>query len=254
MKTRTLRYTLMILVLFFVLYLALGYGKRSFEAFCPFGGMESLWSLFTQREFTCALGPLNLSMLIGVLGLALIAKKSFCGWACPVGFLSELAGRLSGVFWKKRPHVPSKVNSGLKLLRYVALLLTLYFTFHLGELILRGFDPYYLIFSGFGHGTLGWISMLALGILMLGSFLVPMFFCRYFCPLGATLDPFARLGLVKIVRDESSCSGCGDCSRACPQGLTPDGMINVRHRDCTNCLECMDVCPVQDALKLKCTL
>ncbi len=254
MKTRTIRYAMLILVFILVLYLALGYGRRSFEAYCPFGGMESLWGLIARGEFTCALGPLNLSMLIAVLGLALIAKKSFCGWVCPVGFLSELAGRLSGVLWKKQLMVPPKVNSGLKLLRYLALLLALFFTYRLGELILRGLDPYYLLFSGFGHGALGWISVLTLGILLLGSFLIPMFFCRYLCPLGATFDPFSRLGLVKVVRDESSCTGCGECSRACPQGLNPDAMIRIRHRDCTNCLECLDVCPVKDTLKLKCTL
>lgn len=254
MKTRTIRYALMFVILLLVLYLALGYGKRSFEAFCPFGGMESLWGLITQREFTCALGPLNLSMLIGILALALLAKKSFCGWACPIGFLSELASRLGGVFWRKRPTIPLKVDSVLKLVRYLALLLALSFTYRLSELILRGFDPYYLIFSGFGHGTLGWISVMTLGILAVGSLLVPMFFCRYLCPLGATLDPFSRLGLVKIVRDESFCTGCGDCSRACPQGLAPDEMIHIRHRDCTNCLECVDACPVKDALKLKCSL
>ena len=31
---------------------------------------------------------------------------------------------------------------------------------------------------------------------------MPMFFCRYLCPLGATLDPLSRLGLIKIVRDD----------------------------------------------------
>ena len=44
-------------VLGLVIYLALGRGARSFEAYCPFGGVESLWSLFTTGEFSCALGP-----------------------------------------------------------------------------------------------------------------------------------------------------------------------------------------------------
>ena len=40
MKTRYLRYGLMSLVLLLVIGMALGLGSRSFEAFCPFGGME----------------------------------------------------------------------------------------------------------------------------------------------------------------------------------------------------------------------
>ena len=54
-----------------VVYLALGYGERSFEAYCPFGGVESLWGLFTAGEFSCSLGPLNLSMLLALLVLTL---------------------------------------------------------------------------------------------------------------------------------------------------------------------------------------
>ena len=68
-KNRLVRYSVMTVILGLTIYLALGFGKRSFEAFCPFGGMESLWGLFTTQQFSCALGPLNLSMMIGVLSL-----------------------------------------------------------------------------------------------------------------------------------------------------------------------------------------
>ena len=104
-------------ILGLVVYLALGYGNRSFEAYCPFGGVESLWGLLADGGFTCTLGPLNLSFLLALLGLVLLCKKAFCGWACPIGFLGELAARLGGLGWEKRPRVPSKANAWLKLLR-----------------------------------------------------------------------------------------------------------------------------------------
>ncbi|MDP8228909.1 MAG: 4Fe-4S binding protein [Candidatus Electryoneaceae bacterium] len=234
-----------------MIYLALGYGQRSFEAYCPFGGVESLWGLLKGGRFSCALGPSNLSLMIAIIVLALIAKKAFCGWVCPIGFLSELTGNLGGKLFPRRPTVNPKVNGWLKLLRYVALILALYFTYKTGELILRGFDPYYILFSGFGHGTLGWISIVTLAVLVIGSFFIPMFFCRYLCPLGATLDPFSRLGLIKISRDEDLCTDCGECQDACPYDIAPQEMLDVRHRDCTNCLECIDVCPEEDTLMLK---
>jgi len=117
MKTRYLRYAMLTIVLGLVLYLSLGFGSRSFEAYCPFGGVESLWGLFTTGEFSCALGPLNLSFLLALLVLALVCKKAFCGWACPIGLLGELAARLGGWGWKKRPRVPPRLNHTLKLLR-----------------------------------------------------------------------------------------------------------------------------------------
>lgn len=251
---RWLRYSLLSIILGLVIYLALGFGSRSFEAFCPFGGMESLWGLAQSGEFSCTLGPLNLSMLIGVLALALLARKAFCGWACPIGFLGELASRFTGLFWKRRPLPTGKVNGYLKLLRYVALALALYFTYKSGELILRGYDPFFLLFSGFGHGSLGVVSWIVLAGLVVGAFLVPMFFCRYLCPLGATFDPFSRLGVLKIVREESRCNQCGACQRKCPQSLAPQKTVQLRHHDCTLCMECVDACPIDRALDLKATL
>jgi polyferredoxin len=239
------------LVLGLVGYLALGYGGRSFEAYCPFGGMESLWGLFTDGEFSCALGPLNLSMLVALLGLTLVAKKAFCGWACPIGFLGELAARLSGRLWKGRPRVPPTANGRLKLVRYAVLVVALIFTYRTGELVLRGYDPFYLIFSGFGHGSAGLVSILVLVAIGLGAFIVPMLFCRYLCPLGAVFDPLSWLGLIRVRRDESKCSGCGHCSRACLQEIPVHTLQSVRHRDCTNCLECVDACPEAGVLQLQ---
>ena len=70
-RNRYLRYSTFTIVLGLVTYLAMGYGTRSFEAYCPFGGAESLWGLFTAGEFTCALGPLNLSLMIALFLLGL---------------------------------------------------------------------------------------------------------------------------------------------------------------------------------------
>jgi NapH/MauN family ferredoxin-type protein len=242
------------IVLGLVIYLAFGFGSRTFEAFCPFGGVESLWGLWQSGEFSCTLGPLNLSMLVGVLILALFARKAFCGWACPIGFLGELASRFTGLFWRRRPQPSDKVNNILKPLRYVVLVVALYFTYKSGELILRGYDPFFLLFSGFGHGSLGVVSWIVLGILIVGAVLIPMFFCKYLCPLGATFDPFSKLGVLKIVREESRCNQCGACQRKCPQNLAPQKVVQLRHHDCTLCLECVDACPIDRALDLKATL
>ncbi|MBU0518467.1 4Fe-4S binding protein [bacterium] len=254
MKTRYLRYSILILILGIVTYQALGFSQHSFEAYCPFGGMEALWGLFRAGQFSCATGPLNLSMMVAVLGLAIVAKKTFCGWACPIGFLSELFSRLGSKIGLQKFEVGPKLNGALKLLRYVVLIVALFYTYKLGELVLRGFDPFYIIFSGFGHGTLGWITYTTLGVIAVGALLIPMFFCRYLCPLGATFDPFSRLGIIKIERNAELCTECGDCGSACLWAIKPMEMKKVRDRDCTNCLECVDACPVDDCLSLKASL
>lgn len=251
MKHRPLRYATAGAILALAIGSALGYGTRSFEAYCPFGGAESLWGLITEGEFSCALGPLNLSMLVALLGLTLLAKKSFCGWACPVGFLGELVGRLGRWAWPRRPAVPARANRRLKLLRYVVLVAVLALTYRTGELILRGYDPFYLIFSGFGHGNAGALSYAMLGILAAGAVIVPMSFCHYLCPLGAVFDPFSRFGLVRLHRDPAKCTSCGQCARACPHDIPVPTLKTVRHQDCTNCLECLDACPDKGTLELR---
>ena len=251
MRNRFLRYSLLTVIAGLVTSLALGYGSRSFEAYCPFGGAESLWGLFTTGQFSCALGPLNLSLFVGVIGLTLIAKKAFCSWACPIGFLGELLGML-GLRITKGGLVPNeKVDRWLRMLRYVVLIVSLYFTYKLGELILRGYDPFYLLFSGIGHGTVGWISYAILGLLTIGALAIPMFFCRYLCPLGAVFDPFSRLGLIKLHRNPETCTACAHCQQACPHNIPVHTLARVASRDCTNCLECVDVCPEKNVLTLR---
>ena len=254
MKIRYIRYGILTVITGMIVYVALGYGDRSFEAFCPFGGAEAMWGLLASGEFTCALGPLNLSLFIAAIVLALIAKKSFCGWACPIGFLSEIFGRLGAYPLKGRCTPKPKVNASLKILRYVVLVGFLFLTYKTGELVLRGYDPFYLIFSGFGHGTLGWISYVTLGALIVGAILIPMFFCRYLCPLGAVFDPFSLLGVVRIKRNHDTCTDCIECDLACPHDIPVSQLYTVRARDCTNCLECIEACPEAGVLTLQANL
>ena len=139
-------------------------------------------------------------------------------------------------------------------LGYVVLAAALFFTYRTGELVLRGYDPFYLIFSGFGHGSVGIFSVVVLVGMIIGMWVVPMFFCRYLCPMGAVFDPFSRIALLRVTRDTSRCTGCGRCSGACLQDIPVQKLGNVRYRDCTNCLDCLDACPEKDALQLRAEL
>jgi polyferredoxin len=234
-----------------ITYLALGWGSTGFEAFCPFGGAEALYGLFTTRNFTCALAPLNLSILLAVVVLTIITKRTFCGWVCPLGAIAEWIARLADKIWKKRPQIPKSADRYLRFLRYPVLAIILYYTYMIGDLVFRGYDPFYIVFSGMGHGTLGWISIGTLAVFVIGSFFQRMFFCRYLCPLAAVLDPFSKIGLVRIRRNSETCTDCTVCNKRCHFGLEPMAMHKVSHRDCVNCLECVEACPVEDCLEVK---
>ena len=56
---------------------------------------------------------LNFSILLGVLGVALVAGRAFCGWMCPLGtlqdFLASWGRRLTG----ERKHIRGKASKAL---------------------------------------------------------------------------------------------------------------------------------------------
>jgi len=234
-----------------VVWLALGYGKRNFEAFCPFGGVEAAWGLFRERAYTCSLSEMNVAMLIGVLGITILAGKAFCGWLCPVGLINEFlykAGRR--LPWLRQWSVPLRWDRTLRLLRYPVLIVMTVLTWKAGELLLRGYDPYFLIFSGFGHGSLGVISWITLVVILLAALVIPMFWCRALCPLGAVMDALSRFGILRVERNSEACTSCGACDQACLQRLSVSDRPSVASIDCTRCLDCTTVCPT-DALAVR---
>ncbi|MDP3695620.1 MAG: 4Fe-4S binding protein, partial [Desulfocapsaceae bacterium] len=85
----------------------------------------------------------------------------------------------------------------------------------------------------------------ACGLLVLGMNLVTRrFYCRYFCPLGATLNLIGSRRKLRVRMEHDRCTVCGPCDRRCPLGLSPvNGMAVSLY--CWNCGECVDVCQSQ---------
>jgi hypothetical protein len=239
---------------------AIGLTLTTVEKYCPMGGVATSGSLATQQRFTCAAGEFNFSLMAALLVLALLSRKSFCSWLCPVGTVSELLGSLVGRIKGKRRRVqsgtdlalmapPRRVDGWLRLLRYPVLFVILYATFRSGELLFRPFCPYYVMFSFHGHNVEMW-SYALLAIFALGIIIVPLLWCRYLCPLGGALWPFSRFSLFRIRRHADTCTDCGLCDRACGQSLPVATAGDVTSGECTLCLKCTEVCPAPGALSL----
>jgi len=120
--------------------------------------------------------------------------------------------------------------------------------------------PYVSEFVVFIRQNLWQVSAVAfVGLMLAGSFFVRRFWCR-FCPTGASLAVVNRFKglkwapLLHLDKDEKKCTKCGVCKRVCSSQVTDvyeqkGGKINTSM--CMLCLRCAEICPYEDALKLK---
>jgi MauM/NapG family ferredoxin protein len=86
------------------------------------------------------------------------------------------------------------------------------------------------------------ITFLIFGAILLLNLLVPRFWCRYLCPLGAFLSLFSPFGLFKR-RVNERCTRCMKCLRACPMGAIPEDPAATRISECIQCRHCASICP-----------
>jgi len=229
----------------------LGLTANTCETYCPFGGVVALYPLLRYRVYTCVLSEFNVALLVSLVALAVVSKKSFCGWICPLGTLLEWVNRGGRKLLGRTFLVPRSVDRWLIHLRYVVLGLVVAATWTVwqGDLGFRRWDPYYVLFTWGGHETAAWSPWIVVGVLG-AALAVPFLWCRYLCPLGATIDPLSRWGALRLRRDAERCTACGDCDLACPHRIPVSRAAEVTARNCTNCLECVEACPERGALEL----
>jgi polyferredoxin len=93
--------------------------------------------------------------------------------------------------------------------------------------------------------TGGAITLVALVVL---SVFIQNFWCRYLCPYGALLGLFSVASPLRIRRSATLCIDCGKCARDCPSLLPVDRLVTIHSAECTACMQCVAVCPVESAL------
>jgi polyferredoxin len=70
-------------------------------------------------------------------------------------------------------------------------------------------------------------------------------FCKYLCPVTVFLKPASYFSLIRIKVDESKCTNCGNCVKVCPVdvGLRDAKRSRKNGTECILCLECAKSCP-----------
>ena len=157
------------------------------EAYCPLGGLQALATYLAQGSLPCSMSSLQVMMGIALVAAVVLFSKLFCAYICPVGTVQDLLGKA-----RKALHIKGlKVRNGsvldkvLRIVKYALVFWIFYMTVEASELFCKNLDPYYAVATGFQGEITLWMSIVTVTLVVLGSFLINMFWCRYLCPLGA---------------------------------------------------------------------
>lgn len=260
----TARWIVLTLIVVYVTYKAylhqaLGGGSQgspSVHALCPYGGLESLYALILSGTFIQKIFPGTILLLSLTLLLALLFRRSFCGWICPFGAIQEFFGWVGKKAFGKKLEIKNKpADKGLRLLKYAVLPLTAIAAWVTGELWMSPYDPW----SAYAHIFEGLSALLSespvgtllLAVTVVGSLFYDRFFCKYLCPMGAFLALISKASPHSIKRDDSLCIHCKACTRACPVNIEVEKLEEVKSLECIDCQKCTLSCPKEGALKIR---
>ena len=257
-QIRKLTFSIGLIILILVttssyLHIKLGGGSApSIHALCPFGALESLYYLATEGAFIKKILSATMVLFVGSIVLALIFRRAFCGIICPFRTLQMLFSTLRKPIMKKRLIIPSEIDKPLRNLKYFVLILTVAMSWITASLWMSPYDPW----TAYSHLSAGTelfeeylIGFIILIIVLIASFFVDMFFCKYLCPMGALLAIISKLSPHKITRTDK-CINCKLCTKICPVNIKVSEISEVKSVECVNCQSCLLVCPVEGALVL----
>lgn len=224
-----------------------------------------------------------------VLVPTLLLGRVFCNWMCPYGTMHQFFGWLFNIRGNKanmdknhyRPFFQIKYyiltvmlvlaafgSLQIGLLDPICLLVrTMTVTFAPAFDLLAQRSTAALTERGLGGLAPTWLSKAPgapdqrifagawfVGLMIIGlvgmNLVIPRFFCRTLCPLGAFLGALSRFSLWRIDRDLTKCTDCNLCMKHCEGGSDPQAAL--RKSECFVCFNCIDDCP-ENALAFRLT-
>ncbi len=201
----------------------------------------------------CALGTVVITIIFG---------RFFCGWVCPFGSLHQFVG-----FWGNRKKTAAqkirlnKYRNAQSIKYYILVLFLVMAAFpSISASLQTGLlDPIPLVTRSFqlvllpifDRGTYltsvnvryyeyGWLIFAVFATAVLLNLVIPRFYCRFICPLGAFLGIINRFSIWRIGKNKSECINCKLCEKSCEGGCEPGGKIRIS--ECVLCFNCLDDC------------
>jgi len=215
---------------------------------CPIGALQAV---IGNWNFKFAFYVAGFLVFVGAL-----IGRFVCGWLCPFGLIQDLLHKIP---------FPKKIKTfrGDKLLRKLKYVILLVFVIlmplFLVDIMGQG-SPYFcklicpagtleggiplVLLNKSMRSAVGWLyawKNVLLAVTVFLSILIYRPFCKYICPLGAIYSVFNPISVFKYRVDDSKCTRCGACARACKMQVDPSKTPN--HPECIRCGQCKKICP-----------
>ncbi len=201
--------------------------------------------------------PASVVILVAIVLVSLLLRRSFCSWICPIGTMEELLWKSGFSLFKRNFRLPPWLDGTLRSLKYLLLAFFIFFIFvrmpaaQITAFIESDYNKiadvrmldFFLNISGF--------PLIFIIVTLLLSLPLKNPFCRFLCPYGALLGLIAFFSPTKVTRDKDICVSCGACSQFCPAGIPVMEQLRVHSPECVGCWRCISHCRAEGALAMK---
>ena len=226
----------------------------SVEGFLPISELMAARRLIETGQWD-VVHPAGLTLFLAIALMALLFRKGFCGYICPVGFVSNLLGRLGERLGLNRTP-PRKLELALQAIKYIPLALLGYFSLlamSMDEIEAFMGVPFNMVADSsmlFFFLRASTTTLIVVGVIVAASLVVRNAWCRFLCPYGAFLGLFALASPVAVRRNAATCTSCRRCQRVCPSAIAVHQKTRVNSPECLGCTACIEACPQNDCLHL----
>ncbi|WP_374544422.1 4Fe-4S binding protein [Rhodoblastus sp.] len=185
--------------------------------------------------------PTLMVAVFTVAALFVWGRGTFCGWLCPFGALQEFAGELAKILHLRQIGLPQRYARLSRVPKFLVLAVTLctgLFFSSQAERIAE-VEPFKTSITLMFFRSAPYV-LYAVALLIAGMFHYK-FFCRYLCPLGATLSALSFVRQWKWIPRRPECgSPCQQCRVKCRYGAI-EKSGEIIYPECFQCLDCVAI-------------
>lgn len=192
----------------------------------------SITNIFSVLDWSLPAVKYNLAFYL-FAGFTIVSTilfgRLYCGRVCAFGALTQLMDAILPD--RLRVDVPKAIEKRAAWIKFGLLAFAVtYFLTTKDMMVYRFVEPFWMF--GLLETTPMWIG---LGVLLVATVFVRNLYCRFLCPVGATLGLMSYLTVFKIKR-WSECNTCKICQKACEWGAIDGPRIVVT--ECVRCDDC----------------